>query len=336
MTLMNDADIELSLALTPNPRSQALVEGRISVEGVRLRSMVIHPSELYWRQLQFGEFDASEMSISSLLIATSRGDTRWAAIPAFTMRRFFHTGILIRRDAGIATPSDLKGKRVGVPEYQMTSAIWSRGILQHEFGVMPTDIEWFMERTPDRSHGGATGFVPPAGLRLNQIPATTNIGEMMVKGDLDATLLYIADRNLVDRSRIDLVGHPNIRFLFQDRAAERRRYYAKTGIYPINHVVVIRRSLLERYPWISLNLFNAFVAAKDELARSAQAVLAAYIETGVLDGGVLAMLATDPMPYGLKAGRKVVETIAQYLEEQGLTDRRVGLEEIFARATLEI
>jgi 4,5-dihydroxyphthalate decarboxylase len=331
---MNEQALELSLALTPNPRGHALIDGRIVPEGIRVRPMIVHASELYWRQLQFAEFDVSEMSLSSLIIAISHGDTRFAAIPAFTMRRFFHTGILVRRDVGIDKPADLRGKRVGVPEYQMTSAIWSRGILQHEFDVAPNDIEWFMERMPDRSHGGATGFTPPKGLRLNQIPASSNIGEMMIDGTLDATLLYITDRNLVDRSRIELVGHPKVRHLFEDQAAERRRYYEKTGIYPINHVLIVRRSLLERYSWVALNLYNAFVAAKEALAQDAQASLQPLIETGALDPATVRTLRSDPMSYGLKEAGRVVEAIAQYQYEQGLTERRVALDEIFAPSTL--
>ena len=129
--------------------------------------------------------------MSSLIIATSRGDTRWVAIPVFTMRKFFHTSIIVRNDSGIATPADLRGKRIGVPEYQQTWAIWSRGILQHEFGVHARDIEWFMERNPDKSHGGATGFNAPPGVRVNQIPPTTNMGEMLVRGELDGSLHYL-------------------------------------------------------------------------------------------------------------------------------------------------
>src|ERR1700758_844626 len=118
------------------------------------------------------------MSCSSFMIVTGQGDTRFVGLPIFTTRRFFHTSILVARKAGIDKPADLKGKRVGVPEYQQTAAIWGRGVLQHEFGVHAKDIEWFMERTPDLSHGGATAFKPPAGVTVNQIPATTNIGEM--------------------------------------------------------------------------------------------------------------------------------------------------------------
>ena len=134
---------------------------------------MLHPSELFWRQLHFSEFAVSEMSCSSFVIAVERGDTRFVGLPIFTTRRFFHTSILVRRKAGIETPADLSGKRVGVPEYQQTAAVWSRGVLKDDFGVDPKDIEWCMERTPEMSHGGSTGFVPPPGVTVHQIPATT-------------------------------------------------------------------------------------------------------------------------------------------------------------------
>ena len=116
---------------------------------------------MFWRQLKFAEFDVSEMSVSSLIIATANGPTEWVALPIFSMRQFFHTSILVRADSGIMQPSDLRGKRIGVPEYQQTWAVWSRGILADEFGVQPSDMTWYMERSPARSHGGATGFTAP-------------------------------------------------------------------------------------------------------------------------------------------------------------------------------
>jgi 4,5-dihydroxyphthalate decarboxylase len=206
------------------------------------------------------------------------------AIPVFTMRRFFHTSIIVRTDSGITEPAQLRGRRIGVPEYQQTWAIWSRGALQHEFGVHAREIEWFMERNPDNSHGGATGFSPPDGVRVSQIAATTNMGEMLLRGELDGAIHYLPEKNLVDRSTVDVssVTRP----LFPDPAAEGRRYYAKTGLFPINHTVVIRRSLLEQHPWIALNLYSAFVAAKAEIARYGQSYLHWYFETGLLDGGV--------------------------------------------------
>ena len=333
---MTAPKLELSLALADNPNTRPLLDGRIEAEGLRLLPTAVHPSEMFWRQLRFGEFDVSEMSMSSLLIATSRGPTPWVALPVFTSREFFHTRILVRAAAGIAAPTDLAGRRVGVPEYQQTAAIWSRGVLQHEFGVEPRTIEWFMERPPDRSHGGATGFKPPAGVRVNQIPPNTNIGAMLLAGELDATLLYLTDPNLVDRSRIDLSAHAEIKPLFADRVAEGRRYFAKTGIYQINHTVVVRRTLLERHPWLALNLFAAFAAARALVLREATEVLTPFFAVGRLGEEAKRALANDPMAYGIKAARPVLETIAQYVHEQGLTERRVGLEELFAPSTMDL
>ena len=332
---MTAPHLELSIALSDNERTRPLLEGRVAPQGIKLVPTMVHPSEMFWRQLRFAEFDVSEMSMSSLIISVSRGDTRWVAIPVFTMRKFFHTSIIVRTDAGIAAPADLRGKRIGVPEYQQTWAIWSRGILQHEFGVHARDIEWFMERNPDRSHGGATGFTAPAGVRVNQIPPTTDMGEMLLRGALDGALHYLVGKNLVDRSTVDVSGVT--RYLFADPAAEGRRFYAKTGLFPINHTVVIRRALLESHPWLALNLYSAFVAAKAEIARHGAAYLQWYFDAGLLDGGVKRALAdNDPLAYGFKASRPVLETIAQYVHEQGLSARRVALEEIFAPSTLDV
>jgi 4,5-dihydroxyphthalate decarboxylase len=291
---------------------------------------------MFWRQLKFAEFDVSEMSLSSLIIATAQGLTDWVALPVFTMRHFFHTGILVRADAGISVPADLRGKRVGVPEYQQTSALWSRGILRDQFGVEPRDITWFMERSPEQSHGGATGFVPPEGVRLNYIPRETNIGEMLLDGSLDATLLYLVDPNLVDRSRADLSARSEIRRLFPDPQAEARRYYAATGIYPINHTVVVRRTLLERHPWIALNLYAAFVRVKERLNAQRDALLEPYTAAGLIDAAALAVLHGDPLAYGITAARPVLETIARYVYEQGLTKRLVRIEEVFGPSTLAL
>src|SRR5215211_2292240 len=275
--------LELSIALSRNENTEAILDGRIAPAAIKLHPTALHPSEMFWRQLKFAEFDVSEMSMSSLTIATSQRPTEWVALPVFTTREFFHLRMLVRLASGIQAPADLKGKRVGVPEYQQTAAIWSRGVLQHEFGVHPREIEWFMERNPEKSHGGATGFTPP-GVQLRYIPPSTNIGEMLVRGELDGALLYLVHPNLIDRSTADVSGVT--RHLFPDPAAEGRRFYAKTGLFPINHTVVLRRSLLERHPWVALNLYSAFVAAKEEIARSGNAFLRWYFETGLFDESV--------------------------------------------------
>src|ERR1700745_3756552 len=154
----------LSIALSDNPNTRPLIDGEVVPEGITLTPTAVHPSEMFWRQLKFAEFDVSEMSMSSLTIATSPGPTPWVAVPVFTTREFFPLRALVRVASGINKPEDLKGKRVGVPEYQQTAAIWGRGVLQHEFGVHPRDIEWHMERTPETSHGGSTGFKAPDGV----------------------------------------------------------------------------------------------------------------------------------------------------------------------------
>ena len=333
---MTTDTLTISLALSDNERTRPVAQGRLKAQGLRLVTTVIHPSEIFWRQLKYADFDVSEMSLSSLFIATARGDKRWVALPIYTSRMFFHTNILVRTDRGITRPEDLRGKRVGVPEYQQTAALWSRGILQHEFGVHARDIEWFMERGADKSHGNVTGFKPPEGVRLNQIPPNTNIGEMLVKGELDATLLYLNSRNLVDRSTIDLDAVETVKPLFHDREAEARRFYSKTGIYPINHTLVIRRELHEQHPWIALNLYHAFMAAKQEVEREAAAHMRSYIETGLVDASVEKSMGADPKAYGIKASRPVIETISNYVYEQGLADRRVAVEEIFAPSTLNV
>ena len=167
---MTETKLELSIALSENENTRAVLDGRIAPDAIKLHPTALHPSEMFWRQLKFAEFDVSEMSMSSLTIATSQAPTQWVALPVFTTREFFHLRMLVRVASGIQAPADLKGKRVGVPEYQQTAAIWGRGVLQHEFGVHPRDMEFFMERTPETSHGGATGFKPPEGVTVHRIP----------------------------------------------------------------------------------------------------------------------------------------------------------------------
>jgi 4,5-dihydroxyphthalate decarboxylase len=236
-------NLQLSLAITSNPRTWPILDGRIKADGIDLVPTVLHPSEMFWRQLKFAEFDISEMSFSSLLMATAGGDERWTGVPVFTTRKFFHTEILVRKGAGIETPADLKGRRVGVPEYQQTAALWTRGILQHEFGVAQHEFQHWMERVPSHSHAASTGFKPPRGVTINQVPPEKNLGSMMLAGEIDAIIHYIRHSNLVDRSTADLHNHPDVKNLFPDPVAEGGRYFRKTGIYPINHGMVVRREI---------------------------------------------------------------------------------------------
>jgi len=328
-------NIQLSIGITSNPRTWPIIDGAVKVEGVDLTPTVLHPSELFWRQLRFAEFDVAEMSMSSLMMAKSKGDERFVGIPVFTTRMFFHTRILVRKDAKIDKPADLKGKRVGVPEYQQTAALWTRGILQHEFGVSPTEMEFWMERVPSHSHAGGVGFKAPPGVTINQIPIEKNIGTMMVSGELEAVIHYIRHDNLVDRSKIDLANHPDIKYLFPDPVAEGVRYFRKTGIYPINHGMVVRREIAEKHPWVILNLMKAF----DKANAIADALRLEHVDYHVAAGAIsqdaAKALRTPALQHGIKANRKSLETAAQMSLEQGLTPRLMKLDEIFAASALE-
>jgi 4,5-dihydroxyphthalate decarboxylase len=326
--------LQFSIGLTSNPRTWPVIDGRVAPDTIDLFPTVLHPSELFWRQLRFGEFDVAEMSVSSLLMAKSKGDERFVGIPVFTTRRFFHTGILVRRAAGIETPADLKGKRVGVPEYQQTAALWARGVLQHEFGVAPKDMEFWMERPPSHSHGGATGFAPPPGVTVHRIPLDKNIGSMMLSGELDAALFYLVDPNLIDRSTADLGNHPDIKTLFPDPVAEGVRYYRKTSLYPINHGMVIKRELAEKHPWAVLNILKAFERANAIANRERLEQTEYHVETGLLPADARKALQTPILSHGIAANRRVLETVAQYSHEQGLTPRLMQLDELFAASAM--
>jgi len=326
--------LQFSIGVTSNPRTWPIIDGQIKPDGIDFIPTVLHPSELFWRQLRFAEFDVAEMSMSSLMMARSKGDERFVGIPVFTTRLFFHTTTLVRRNAKIDRPADLKGKRVGVPEYQQTAALWARGVMQHEFGVAPTDMEFWMERPPSRSHGGATGFVPPPGVTVRQIPPEKNIGAMMLAGELDAVMYYLVDPNLIDRSTADLRNHPDIKPLFSDPWAEGVRYYQKTGLYPINHGMVIKRELAEQHPWAMTNILKAFNRANDLANRQRMEHVEYHIETGLLPAQAKEALATPIVSHGINANRHVLETIAQYSLEQGLTPRLMKLDELFAASVL--
>ena len=328
--------LSLSIAFASNPRTWPVFDGRVRVDGADLTPNIVGPSELFWRQLKYADFDVAEMSFSSYIIALSKGDGRFVGLPIFTTRRFFHSHILVRRDSGIETPADLRGKRVGVTEYQQTGALWTRGALQHEWGVTSSDCEWFMERTPDLSHGGATGFQPPAGVTVHQIPAEKSVASMMLSGELQACVHYRGHASLVNRSSVDLKNHPEIRTLFPDPRAEGIRYLEKTGVLPINHGMVIRREIAERHPWVVINLIKAFNEANRIADRERLEHCEYHIDTGLLPAEARAALAKTIVHHGIIANRTTLETAALHSFEQGLTPRVISLEEAFPASAMDM
>ena len=330
------AALQLSLIMGANDRSRPVLEGTVQPDGIELTGTVAHPSEIFWRQLHFQEFDVSEMSLSSLLMAMANGNRDWIGLPIFTSRRFYHTGIWVRADSGIERPQDLKGKRVGVPEYQQTAALWSRGVLKHEFGVEPEDLDWWMERTEERSHGGATGFKPPAGIRFNRIPGDQSIGSLLMDGKLDATLLYLTDNNLVDRSRITLEGNPAFRCCFptpppRASATSKRPAFTRSTTAWSSDGPSTKNT-----PGCRSTCSTPSARRRIGAAARMQELVSTHVELGLLGPEARQALAVDPYPYGVKSNQKVLETVAQYSHEQGLTPRVMPMDEIFAPSTLDL
>jgi 4,5-dihydroxyphthalate decarboxylase len=329
------ANLQLSLAITNNPRTRPIIDGRVTPGGIDLIKTVLGPAEMFWRQLSFAEFDVSEISMSELMMIRSRGDDRFIGIPVFTTRRFYHTMMLMRKDARIDNAADLKGKRVGVPEYVQTAALWTRGVLENEFGVAPKDMTFFMERLPAKSHAGAIGFTAPPGVTINQIPPDKSIGSMMLAGELDACMAYFGNPGLIDRSTVDLANHPDIRPLFAEPVAEGVRFYKKTGVFPINHGMAIKRAVFEREPWVVLNIIKTFNEANDIAEAERREHVAYHLETGLVPPDYRKPLATRLITHGLKANRATLETAARYSNQQGLTSRVMPMEELFAANALE-
>lgn len=321
------SELELKIGMAANPRTSPILDGSITIPGARLSCENIHGSELFFRQLKSAEFDVAEMSISALLMLVAKGDDRFIGLPVFGMRKFFHTGILVRRDSGIKTPADLRGKKVGVPEYQQTAMLWIRAVLRHEFGVMPEDMRFWMERTPDLSHAALTGFTPPKNVEVNGIPGDSSLGQMVAEGGLDAALLYLSDKNMVDRSRLDLWSHPEVRPLFADPLAEGVRYHMKTGLHPINHAMVIKRETAERHPELIGAVYDAFQRANAMAEARRLEQMEYHITTGLVPKQIV---ATQLLSHGISANRAELEAATQYSHEQELTPRRVALDEVFA------
>ena len=316
--------LSLTFACGPYDRTQALRDGTIKVEGVDLNYVNLQPAEIFWRQLQYQEFDASEMSLSNYCSLVSTGRSPFVAIPVYPSRVFRHGYFFINTTKGIATGADLKGRRGGVPEYSMTAAVYMRGLMQHEFGVTRSDVEWVHGRS-DR-----LGRRLPADIRVTQAPPNTELGDLLERGEID--FMLTANNPLAFRR-----GASTVARLFPNYAEAEKEYYARTRIYPIMHIVVIKRDIYDRHPWVAQNLYRALCQAKDYCLRH-------LLETGSPKASFAwlqpmieeekRVIGEDWYPYGIDKNRPTIEALLQYNYEQGLSDRRVTLEELFAPATL--
>jgi 4,5-dihydroxyphthalate decarboxylase len=324
-----------------NERVEPLMNGTIEAEGIELIPTYSHPAETFWRQLKFGEFEVAEMSMSSFLIARSQG-ADMIALPVFPSRRLFQTELSYHVDSGITKPEDLADKRLGVAEYQQTAALWIRGILEHDFGVSQYKIHWYMERSEEMSHGAATGFKPPAGISFNRIAPNKSLTSTLLENELDVAHVaspWVLQANALDRSsRIAGKGDwSKIKPLFPDRIAEGARFYKQHGFLPVNHAYIIRGDIYKKYPWVAFNLYTGFVKAK-ALAREQllERIPSALFFAPEYAAMTQEMIGDDPFPYGIKANKAMLDTIVAFSHEQGLTPRKMIVEELFAQSTLDL
>ncbi len=308
--------LELTLACGRYDRTQALIDGRVQPEGVNLTFIPLRPGETFWRMLNHGEFDVSEMSLSSYTILRSEGDTRFTAIPVFPSRTFRHSAIYLRADSRIERPEDLKGKRIGVGDYQMTAAVWVRGMLTHEYGVKPEDIAWVVGK-PIRS------IKPPEGVRLETIPADKTLEEMLERGEIDALVSVMIPK---------AIGK-TVRRLFDDFRKVESEYYKKTGIFPIMHTLVLKTALYEQKPWLAVSFYRAFCRARDLAYQHMYDTDALTVSLPwIIDDveSTRGIFGPQIWDYSIEGSRPTLDALVSDLDEQKLSRRPMSVEELFA------
>lgn len=326
--------LNITFACGDYDRVWPLRDGRARVEGVALNMLTLQPEECFWRMIRFAEFDAAEMSLSSYSVQRASGDTRFTAIPAFLSRSFRHSSIYLRAGSGITGPKDLEGRRVGVPEYQMTASVWTRGMLSDDHGVDCDSITWCTGGLEQPGRVERQALVVPPRIRIEPIGADLTLSQALLDGQIDALMapripsVFLAGRD---------APHPAVTRLWPDYPSQELDYYQRTGLFPIMHLVVLRTDLHERHPWLAQSLFKALAAAKrTALAGVVEAPALRYSMPFLLDAleRQQAVFGDDPWPYGVEPNRATLETFGRYLVEQGLAERAPVVDELFAPSTL--
>ena len=307
-------------------RTRAMIDGRVKPEGIDLNYLAIeNPSEIFVRTLNQYEFAVSELSLSSYYTAKA-ADKPMIAIPVFPSRLFRHSYIFVNSDSGIREPRDLIGKKVGTPRYHMTAPIWIRGMLQHEYDVPLEKIRWFTER-PEKISSSSKMNV-----KLERIPEGRTLDQLLVSGELDAVTEAHLPPSYLQRSS-------KVKRLFPDYKQAEVGYYRRTKVFPIMHTIILRRDFYETYPWAAVSLHKSFVEAKKlyyesrldpvQGKESNPWALSSLEEERALFGG-------DPYPYSLNENGLALRTLMQYMIEQGLLDREMELDDIFAPNTIRL
>jgi 4,5-dihydroxyphthalate decarboxylase len=322
--------LNLSIAMGDYDRTRALFDGRVQIDGVDPVYMLLNPEEMFFRAMRSRDFDISELSFSSYLVKHSRGESPYIAVPVFLSRAFRHTCMYVRKDR-IQRPEDLKGKRIGLPEYQLTAHVWARAILQDDHGVRPEDVTWVRGGidTPGRPEKIALQLPPE--VKIESAPEGTTISELLDRGEIDA---FMAPR---PPSR-HVLRNPNVGWLFDDPTATAKDYYRRTGVFPIMHVVGIRKELAAQHPWLPAAVQKAFTQSKAAALEllsdtSATKVTLPFVEEQLK--AAREVMGEDYWSYGVQGARRTLETFVRHHHSQGLSSRLVPVEELFHPATYE-
>jgi 4,5-dihydroxyphthalate decarboxylase len=305
-------------------RCGALINGKVRPEGLDFNYIVLSAGDIGRRWFVNSEFDAGETWSMSFIAGKARGEEKRIGLPVFPSRNFRHGYIYVRSDAGINEPKDLIGKRMGVDEYVITAAVWARAILEHEYGVPPASMQWYVY--PYRMHAA----VEPSNVKLNMTNGQKTLEQMLLDGELDGLISAIRPRSI-------LTGDPRVRRLFPNYRELERDYFKRTGFFPIMHMVSIQPELYERHRWVPNALMNAFEESKAAGKKRME-------DTGGLAVGLPwlsddmeemnGLFGADAFPYGYEANLPMLEAMTQYVYEQGLAPRKIDPEELFAPETL--
>lgn len=316
--------LSLTLAISHYDHVTDLVTGRVPVEGIDLTCLGLQIEEIFFRTFNFLEFDVAEVSMAKYISLVSQGSAPLVAIPVFPSRVPRHSSIYVRRDGPVKTPADLANRKVGIPEWAQTAAVYSRGLLAHQYGVDLTSIQWVQAGVDQPGRMEKVKLKLPAGIKYSPAPDKSLSG-MLVSGEIDAALSAHPPACFEER-------HPNIKRLFEDYLAIEEKYVKDTGIFPIMHTVAIRREVVERNPWVAMNLFKAFEESKRRsVARALNCTSSVLpIPWGYeLARRAQELVGADLMPYGIDANRKTLEAFLQYAHEQGVTHRKLAPEDLF-------
>ena len=322
-------NLDLNIACWDYDRTRPLTDGRVQPEGINLDITVLRPREIFPRMLQDQEFHASEMSLASYVILKARDQCPFVAIPVMLSKIFRHDCIYVRPDAGINEPADLRGKRIGLPQYSSTAGVFIKGLMQHEYGVSPQQMTWFMGGQDTPAPAPLVPLDLPDDIHLEFIPEDKTLEGMLADGELDALFAtYIPN--------LFLSGSPTIARLFPNFKEVEQDYYRRTGIFPIMHTVVIREDVHREHPWVAASLYEAFSQAKDLAVGGLYATDALALTLPFLIDHLeesRRIFGSDYWSYGVESNRPALEGLSQYVVDQGLAPRVVSTEELFPAIT---